>query len=195
MRVTSEFESKEVGELPEGATVTILQQRVLRDGTKRARIALVSQSGQLRRGWVSEVGRDGTENLMPMQPAIESGGADDAAAAPLARGDGEAAAAEAVDAWGRPNRPQEYEVGTMVYLPRSRGQHEGVGYVIEYDALRRMYVVEVDAMGSGLHKQCTADFLSAESMGAEHWQKLCARAQPIGSGAASAPADECPTGA
>jgi len=31
----------------------VLQHKELADGTRRARIALESQSGQLRRGWIS----------------------------------------------------------------------------------------------------------------------------------------------
>ena len=64
MRAAAEMESKVIAELLAGTVMTVLEQRTLPNGTKRARVALKSDIGQVRRGWVSLIGKDGAETLL-----------------------------------------------------------------------------------------------------------------------------------
>ena len=103
---------------------------------RRARIALVSQSGLMRRGWVSEFARDGSANLDLVADARD--GRDGGALAPDTPADGERlqstsslpdgdaadVAATAADT-DESARPPLFAVGSTVYLPRSRGEREG----------------------------------------------------------------------
>jgi hypothetical protein len=54
-----------------------------------------------------------------------------------------------------------FEPGTQVFIPRSRGG-ESKAFVLEYDAERAIYTVELDERNSGNYKLATADFLSTE---------------------------------
>ena len=170
MRATHEMSSPAVGELPAGSKVRVLQHKELADGTRRARIALESQSGQLRRGWISWLNKDGTENLI----SDDASQADaSAATTAVAAKSGAAAAGSRL-----PKVPQLYEIGALVHVPRRRGEYESEAYVLAYDSARGLYVVEVEARGSGQCKCCTADFMSAEPLG-ERWRDKCAGASAV----------------
>ena len=71
-----------------------------------------------------------------------------------------------------------FAIGALVYVPRSRGQYESMAWVVDYDATRGLYTVEVETRGSGNCKICSACFLSAKPMG-ERWAAILHEAVAI----------------
>ena len=61
VRADFEMSSDEVGKLPTGSTVYVLEMRTQPDGAKRARVALEGQEQPF--GWLTAVTKDGVENL------------------------------------------------------------------------------------------------------------------------------------
>ena len=53
---------------------------------------------------------------------------------------------------------QRFALGCDVYVKRSNGE-ESIAFVMEYDAAKKAYLVELESAGSGQIKQCREDIM------------------------------------
>ena len=153
MRIKAEIDSPDTGVLEQGSRVVVREYKTLPSGSLRAQVARESRP-LVPVGWITWVGKDGTDNLLADAPPASKTHASDAAA------DGAVA-----------GPAQAFAIGAMVYVPRSRGQYESIAYVVSYEAPAGLYTIEVDSRGSGQCKICTADLMSAQPRG-QQWAAM-----------------------
>jgi len=63
VRMACELDSGDAGDLPMGAQVHVAERSATADGTKRA--SVIKDGGERPMGWVSLLGKDGQDNLIP----------------------------------------------------------------------------------------------------------------------------------
>ena len=147
----------------------------------KSKVASKNGSNNLRSPKSSKASPKGTAKASPKAKAKPTGAevsaatAVDISDAPVEEkgepGQGDALMAakarrQAAGASSNRQQPQAFAIGEKVYVPRSNGT-ESVAYISDYEPTRGVYTVELDAIGSGVCKFATGDFLREAPRAAE----------------------------